>query len=69
MAIKYSKQLLEQAYENAYYVPDLKNKLLKKIIKIINIFFIKIYRTFFYFIKSFYVNFIVNIKIIFKKKK
>lgn len=69
MAIKYSKQLLEQAYENAYYVPDLKNKLLKKIIKIINIFFIKIYRTFFYFIKSFYVNFIVHIKIILKKKK
>lgn len=69
MAIKYSKKLVEEAFENAYYVPKFQNKLIRKIFKIVNIFIIKKIRKSIFFIKNFYVNILVFAKLAFKKKK
>ena len=37
MAIEKSENLINKAFENAYFVPNLKSKFLKKIVKIISI--------------------------------
>lgn len=69
MAVNYSKKLVEEAFHNSYFVPNIENKFLKKIIKIFNIFIIKKYRFFIYNLKNFIVNLFTNIRIILKNKK
>lgn len=44
MAIEKSKHLINKAFENAYFVPDIKNKFLKKIIKVILIKLLSLFR-------------------------
>lgn len=68
MAVKHSKKLVEESFERAYHVPNIQNELLKKTIKISNIFILKKTRRLFFLIKKLYVNIHVFLKTCFKKK-
>ena len=61
-----SHKMIEYAYENAYYVPNIKNKILKKIIKIFLIKIINLYRFIIFYIK---IKFVLLFILLNKKNK
>ena len=69
MAIKISDRLVTESFEKAYYVSKIKNKFLKKIIKIINIFFLKKSRKIQFYVLLFLANSYTFIKCLLTQKK
>ena len=65
MAIRLSNKLIEKAFNNAYYVPEINNKFIKKIVKISLIFILKNYRKIIFFLKKVSLSFFL---IFFKEK-
>jgi hypothetical protein len=58
MAENISQKIIDKAFCNAYYVPDIKSPLIKKIFKVLLIITISIYRIIISFIKKLFLKLI-----------